>query len=56
MWAFIARVAALAWKYGAAVINRVIAWIQANWRAVVNWINLGWTVEQITEHIIRYFI
>lgn len=56
MWAFIAKVLAKAWKYGVAVINRVVAWIKNNWRTVLRWINLGWGVETIIEYIIRYFI
>ena len=56
MLSFIAKVIKLTWKYGAAVISKVVAWIRNNWRAVTTWINLGWTVQEITEYIIRYFI
>ena len=56
MWAFIAKVIAKTWKYGVAVINKVVAWIKGNWRKVLSWINLGWTVEAIIEYIIRFFI
>ena len=45
-----------AWRWGAARVARVAAWIQNNWRWVAARIGEGWTAFEIVDYIIRYIV
>lgn len=50
---FIAWVAGNVWRWGVAVVNKVIAWARANWPRVQKWIERGVAWGTIVQWIME---
>lgn len=50
---FIAWLGTMIWRYGTRVVNAVIAWVKANWRTVLRWLEAGVAFTTIVDWIRR---